>query len=154
MRVSLRLNGTTLSRHHKTIFQVSYRFKLHLRPPHLAAEQGFNIKDIPALPPNKTVIDIFSDLLRYLYQSTKEHIRQRLGSNMWESFHNNIDFVLGHPNGWEGKQQSEMRHAAISAGLVASESEAMKRISFVTEGEASLHFCLNKIPDALEKYVT
>jgi hypothetical protein len=131
-----------------------YRFKLHLRPPHLAAEQGFDIKDVPALPPNKTVIDIFSDLLRYLYQCTKEHIRQQLGNDMWESLRSNIDFVLGHPNGWEGKQQHEMRQAAIAAGLVANESEVTKRISFVTEGEASLHFCLNKIPDVLQKYVS
>ena len=130
------------------------RFKLHLRPPHLAAEQGFNIEDVPALPPNKTVVDIFSDLLRYLYQCTKEHIRQQLGNDMWESLRSNIDFVLSHPNGWEGKQQYEMRQAAIAAGLVANESEVTKQISFVTEGEASLHFCLNKIPDALEKYVS
>ena len=80
------------------------RFKLHLRPPHLAAEQGFNIEDVPALPPNKTVVDIFSDLLRYLYQCTKEHIRQQLGNDMWESLRSNIDFVLSHPDGWEGKK--------------------------------------------------
>ena len=61
------------------------------------------------------------------------------------------NFVLGHPNGREGKQQYEMRPAAIAAGLVANESEVTKRISFVTEGAASLHFCLNNIPDILEK---
>jgi hypothetical protein len=134
--------------------QNDYRFKLHLRPPHLAAEQGFDIDDVPALPQNKTAIDIFSDLLRYLYQCAEEHIRQQQGNDMWESFHDNIDFVLSHPNGWEGKQQYEMRQAVIAAGLVANESEVSKRVSFVTEGEASLHFCLNKIPDALEKYVS
>ena len=47
-----------------------------------------------------------------------------------------------------------MRQAAIAAGLVANELGVTKRISFVTEGEASLHFGLNKIPDALEKYVS
>jgi len=47
-----------------------------------------------------------------------------------------------------------MRRAAISAGLVANLAEASERISFVTEGEASLHFCLNKISAALKKYVS
>jgi len=127
-------------------------FKLHLRPPHLITEQGFNVKDIPPLPRNKTVIDIFSDLLTYMYKSTKRYIRERQGDDIWESVGTNIEFILSHPNGWEGKQQSEMRRAAITAGLVANASEATDRISFVTEGEASLHFCLNKIPAALQKY--
>ncbi len=71
---------------------------------------------------------------------------------MLKSVGNNIEFILSHPNGWEGKQQSEMRRAAINAGLVNA-NEALERISFVTEGEASLHFCLNKIPDTFAKYV-
>ncbi|KAF8632108.1 hypothetical protein AX15_002039 [Amanita polypyramis BW_CC] len=125
-------------------------FKLHLRPSHLVAEQRFDIEDIPPLPSNKAVIDIFADLLRYLYQSTNQYIRERQGNDIWESVSTNIEFVLSHPNGWEGRQQSDMRYAAIEAGLVEDEDEALKHINFVTEGEASLHFCLNKIPTALE----
>jgi hypothetical protein len=130
------------------------RFKLHLRPPHLVAEQGFNVKDIPPLPPNKTVIDIFGDLLGYLYESTKKYIQERQGNAIFESVGANIDFVLSHPNGWEGRQQSEMSHAAITAGLVNDMSDALKRISFVTEGEAGLHFCLNNIPTTIDEYVS
>ena len=88
-----------------------------------------------------------------MYKSTKRYIRERQGNDIWESVGTNVEFILSHPNGWEGKQQSEMRRAAITAGLVANASEATDRISFVTEGEASLHFCLNKIPTALQKYV-
>ena len=29
-----------------------------------------------------------------------------------------IDFVLPHPNGWEGTQQSDMRRAAVLARLI------------------------------------
>ncbi|KAF8632436.1 hypothetical protein AX15_001879 [Amanita polypyramis BW_CC] len=65
-----------------------------------------------------------------------------------------MHFILSHPNGWEGKQQADMRRAAISAGLVRTTSEAVERVTFVTEGEASLHFCLNKIPLAMEKYAS
>ena len=88
-----------------------------------------------------------------MYKSTKQYIRERQGDDTWDSVGNNVEFILSHPNGWEGKQQSEMRRAAINAGLVATVSEASERISFVTEGEASLHFCLNKIPTASQKYV-
>ena len=133
---------------------IDIRFKLHLRPPHLVAEQGFNVKDIPPLPPNKTVIDVFGDLLGYLYESTKKYIQERQGNTIFESVGANIDFVLSHPNGWEGKQQSEMRCAAIIAGLVNDMSGALKRISFVTEGEAGLHFCLKNIPTTLDEYVS
>ncbi|KAF8333728.1 hypothetical protein F5887DRAFT_1286197 [Amanita rubescens] len=103
-------------------------FKLHLRPPRLAAEQGFNAGDLPPLPRNKTAIAIYST--------------QR---------NDDINFILSHPNGWEGRQQSEMRNAAISAGLVKNEAEALDQVSFVTEGEASLHYCLNNIPTVLER---
>ncbi len=72
---------------------------------------------------------------------------------MWNSVEDDINFILSHPNGWEGRQQSEMRNAAISAGLVKNEAEALDRVSFVTEGEASLHYCLNNIPTVLERLV-
>ncbi|KAF8632112.1 hypothetical protein AX15_002043 [Amanita polypyramis BW_CC] len=128
-------------------------FKLHLRPAYLVAEQGFDTGTIRPLPPNKTVIDVFADLLRYLYKSTKQYIRDRQGNEIWECVGENIEFILSHPNGWEGKQQSEMRRAAISGGLVPNETDALKRVSFVTEGEASLHFCLRKTLGAIENHM-
>ena len=63
-----------------------------------------------------------------------------------------IDFVLSHPNGWEGTQQSEMRRAAVLAGLVPDNESGHARLSFVTEGEASLHFTIrNGLPAAAMK---
>ncbi len=56
-------------------------------------------------------------------------------------------FVLSHPNGWEGTQQSQMRTAAILAGLIPDTPTGNARLSFVTEGEASLHFAIqNGLP--------
>ncbi|KAM6497401.1 hypothetical protein JOM56_007874 [Amanita muscaria] len=117
-------------------------FKLHLRPPQLVPSQKFEIQKLCSLPKNKTPVQVFGDFLKYLFQSTKTYI---MDSELWSwnSLGKNIYFVLSHPNGWEGKQQSHMRKAAIAAGLV-DKSEASERISFVSEGEASLHFCLNK----------
>ncbi|KAM6497429.1 hypothetical protein JOM56_007902 [Amanita muscaria] len=119
-------------------------FKLHLRPPHLTPNQEFELQKLRSFPKNKTPVQVFGDLLRYLFKSTKKYITD-LELCSWDSVERNIDFILSHPNGWEGKQQSQMRKAAIAADLV-DKSQAVERISFVSEGEASLHFCLNKKP--------
>ena len=52
------------------------------------------------------------------------------------------EFVLAHPNGWEGAQQAKMRRAAVYGRLVPDTPEGRARIRFVTEGEASLHACV------------
>ena len=58
-----------------------------------------------------------------------------------------IDFVLPHPNGWGVSQQSEMRRAAVLADLISDTTAGHARLSFVTEGEASLHFSIqNGLP--------
>ncbi|KAF7362767.1 hypothetical protein MVEN_00626400 [Mycena venus] len=95
-------------------WQHAHWFKLHLRPPVVDGTT-----DIPPLPYRKTAVNVFGDFLRYLFDR----------------------FVIAHPNGWEGKQQSQMREAAVMAGLIP-ESDAGERLRFVTEGEASLHFCI------------
>jgi len=61
---------------------------------------------------------------------------------MWSSVQKDIQFVLSHPNGWEGFQQSQMRKAAVLAGLISDTPDEHARITFVTEGEASLHFAI------------
>ena len=66
---------------------------------------------------------------------------------IWNSVKSHIDFVLSHPNGWEGTQQSEMRRAAVLAGLIPDNPSGHSRLSFVTEGEPSLHFSVqNGLP--------
>jgi hypothetical protein len=58
-----------------------------------------------------------------------------------------IDFVISHPNGWEGYQQTQMREAVVKAGFVPDTREGHARVNFVTEGEASLHFSIrNGLP--------
>ena len=55
--------------------------------------------------------------------------------NLWEKLEPTTEYVLSHPNGWEGGQQTLMREAADT-------EDGRSRLSFVTEGEASLHFCI------------
>jgi hypothetical protein len=101
---------------------------------------------LPPLPRGKTVIDVFSDYMHYLYNCAKDFICDTHvnGASMWASMEERIEFVLSHPNGWYGAQQDQIRIAAVRAGLIPHTNEGHSRIHFVTEGEASLHFCIQK----------
>ncbi|KAL4065607.1 hypothetical protein V8B97DRAFT_1875242 [Scleroderma yunnanense] len=118
-------------------------WKLHLRPRNMPSTH-INDSDIPALPPSKTVIEILGDFMRYLFQCAKTYIEEshENGRAMWTSFQDNIDFVLSHPNGWKGPQQSQIRQAAVMAGLVPDTPNGQARIQLITEDEATLHYCL------------
>ncbi|KAJ7734374.1 hypothetical protein DFH07DRAFT_844923 [Mycena maculata] len=112
-------------------------FKLHLRP-------DLNNPDIPPLPHRKTATSVLADFLRYLFECAKIYIEEThpSGHALWLSLQHNIHFVWAHPNGWEGKQQNQMRDAAVVAGLIPNSDAGHERLRFVTEGEASLHFCV------------
>ena len=95
------------------------------------------------------MVEVFGDFLRYLLECASSYIQSTHanGDDLWNSVKFDIDFVLSHPNGWEGSQQSEMRRAAVLAGLVPDNANGHARLSFVTEGEASLHFSVqNGLP--------
>ncbi|TFK33569.1 hypothetical protein BDQ12DRAFT_738725 [Crucibulum laeve] len=128
-------------------------FKLHLRPKTQSAAHV--TAAIPPLPLGKSAIDVLSDFLRYLYRCARTYIEDTHanGADLWRSVEKNIDFVLTHPNGWEGHQQSQMRRAAVLAGLVPDDAAGQSRITFVTEGEASLHYCIQSglTTDAMKK---
>ncbi|KAF9480733.1 hypothetical protein BDN70DRAFT_931447 [Pholiota conissans] len=119
-------------------------FKLHLRSkggPKLAKEIT---KNIPPLPLNKTVVEVFADFLFYLFKCASNYIQDAHpnGVDLWASVKGEIYFVLSHPNGWGGAQQADMRRAAVTAGLIPNTTAGHARLSFVTEGEASLHFAV------------
>ena len=128
------------------------RFKLHLRS---KVGAGRSVGDeLPPLPLNKTVVEVFADFLRYLLECASSYIQDTHanGPDLWNSVKAHIDFVLSHPNGWEGTQQTEMRRAAVLAGLVPDNASGHARLSFVTEGEASLHFSVhNGLPSGAMK---
>lgn len=127
-------------------------FKLHLRP---NSQSTLDIsKQLPPLPPDKTIVQVFADFLRYLFQCAESYIQQTHanGHDLWASVEHDIDYVLSHPNGWEGFQQAQMRKAAVLAGLIPDDATGHSRISFVTEGEASLHFSIeNGLPPDVMK---
>ncbi|KAF9047811.1 hypothetical protein BJ165DRAFT_1468259 [Panaeolus papilionaceus] len=117
-------------------------FKLHLRPK-TKATAHLNGK-IPPLPPGKTAITVFADFLRYLHKCARSYIEERHsnGDEIWRTLRPDAHYVLTHPNGWEGAQQSQMRQAAVLAGLIKDSRSGNARLTFLSEGEASLHFCV------------
>jgi hypothetical protein len=97
------------------------------------------------LPKGKSLQDVFVDFIRYLFDSAKIFIQESepVGKELWENLQGNIDLVLSHPNGWEGPQQEFLRKAVVRAAIF-TEKEASSRVSFVTEGEATFHFCVTE----------
>ncbi|KAJ7057214.1 hypothetical protein C8F01DRAFT_1061528 [Mycena amicta] len=114
-------------------------FKLHLRPGSVALDV-----QIPPLPNTKTGVDIFADFLEYMLKCARTYIVEHYpsGDALWVTLEDTIEFILTHPNGWLGEQQAQMRVAAVRAGLVPDTAADHARIHFVTEGEASLNFCI------------
>ena len=115
------------------------RFKLHIRPN--AQSSGYVSNKIPPLPQGKSAVDVFADFLRYLHQCAWTFIEETHANGV-ELCHSLKEFVLTYPNGWEGAQQSVMRTAAVQAGLIPDNEDGHSHLSFLTEGEASLHFCV------------
>ncbi|TFK70334.1 hypothetical protein BDN72DRAFT_870392 [Pluteus cervinus] len=117
-------------------------FKLRLRP--RTMKLNMNGMRLSPLPKGKAAVDVFGDFLAYLFRCTKSFIidTHANGAALWNAVENDIQFVLSHPNGWEGPQQSKMRRSAIYGKLIPDSNEGKARIRFVTEGEASLHACI------------
>lgn len=117
------------------------RWKLHLRPKGLASSQVTD-NDLPPLPQNKSAAEVLSDFMKYLFNCARTYIQDSYSVELWNSVEDNIDFVLTHPNGWQGPQQGQIRRAAVSAGLISDTADGHARLQLLTEGEASLHFCI------------
>ncbi|EIW83972.1 hypothetical protein CONPUDRAFT_50452 [Coniophora puteana RWD-64-598 SS2] len=118
-------------------------FKLRLRP--RTMHLNMNGMRLPPLPRHKSPVDVFGDFLAYLFHCTRAFITDThaAGAALWKALERpGLQFVLSHPNGWEGAQQSKMRRAAVYGGLIPDTDEGRARVRFVTEGEASLHACV------------
>ncbi|KAJ2928087.1 hypothetical protein H1R20_g9022, partial [Candolleomyces eurysporus] len=118
-------------------------FKLHIRPKRAGLDRI--TASIPPLPPGKTVIRVLADFLRYFRECAMVYIKgaHPNGEDLWRSISSDIEYVISHPNGWEGYQQSQIRSAIVLAGLVPDTVSGNARVTFLTEGEASLHFAID-----------
>ncbi|KAF8695037.1 ATP binding, partial [Rhizoctonia solani] len=116
-------------------------FKLHLHPNDMQAKHELKLDD---LPPGVSLRQIYSDFLRYLLKHTKAYFEDRIinGKNIWERHSPTMEVVIAHPNGWGVREQAFLRIAAVDAGF-SSSNQAASKVRFVTEAEASVHFCIH-----------
>ncbi|KEP54004.1 heat shock 70 kDa protein 12A [Rhizoctonia solani 123E] len=123
-------NGWTLAK----------RFKLHLHPSEMRAKHSIKVE---ALPNGLTLSRIYADFMKYLLKHTVPFFKDRIvdGPTIWEAYKDTATFVIGHPNGYSLREQDFLRKAAIDGGLVGA-ADAKSRVRFVTEAEASVHFCI------------
>ena len=61
---------------------------------------------LPALSRGKSSVHVFGDFLGYLFRCMRSFIIDTHvnDSTMWRAVENDLQFVLSHPNGWEGAQ--------------------------------------------------
>ena len=116
---------------------------MHLSPDSLQSVTP-GPRRVTALPIGKTIVNVLADFLLYLLSCTRRFVAETHanGESLWASVQTRMEFVLSHPNGWGGPQQAKMRQAAVLAGLISDDASGHARITFVTEGEASLNFCI------------
>ena len=90
-----------------------------------------------------TVETIYSDFLQYLLNNTKTFFVTRTpnGATVWQQLIDDAEFVIAHPNAWGLREQHVLRRAAVRADYVSG-AQADIRVRFVSEGEASVHFCI------------
>ncbi|GAB1528561.1 hypothetical protein RhiTH_011755, partial [Rhizoctonia solani] len=115
-------------------------FKLHLHP----KEPRNNDMKLDQLPPGISLHQIYSDFLGYLFKHTKVFVEKRmaLGKQKWNKYSPTMEVVIAHPNGWGPLEQDFLRKAAVASGFVDWE-RASTQVQFVTEAEASIHYCMH-----------
>ncbi|QRV77741.1 heat shock protein 70 kDa 12B [Ceratobasidium sp. AG-Ba] len=121
-------------------WRLAKHFKLHLHPEDMKTKHELKLRPLPVGVPLR---QIYSDFLGYLLRQTKQFFEERVldGVSVWDKNHSSMEVVLAHPNGWGIREQTFLRLAAVDAGL-AEPASASSKIRFVTEAEASVHFCI------------
>lgn len=121
-------------------WRLAKHFKLHLHPRDMRARHDL---ELDPLPEGVSLRKIYADFLGYILQNTRSYFELHIvdGALIWENYHSKMEVVIAHPNGWGLREQAFLRTAAVEAGF-ASEANSRSRIKFVTEAEASVHFCL------------
>ncbi|KAG8692795.1 hypothetical protein FRC11_003366, partial [Ceratobasidium sp. 423] len=116
-------------------------FKLHLHPDDMKANHDLKLDD---LPPGVGLKQIYSDFLKYLLKHTRSYFQDRVldGEEVWRRYSPTMEVVIAHPNGWGIREQTFLRSAAVAAGF-STAGQASRKVRFVTEAEASVHFCIH-----------
>ncbi|KAH7100092.1 hypothetical protein BKA62DRAFT_831207 [Auriculariales sp. MPI-PUGE-AT-0066] len=107
-------------------------FKLHLHPASVKTNAGAAL-EIPSLPHGVTLKQVYTHWLQYIYAHATSFFREQSldGPTIWDRVKDRVEIILAIPNGWDLSQQD------ISPGR-----HDPKRLMFVSEAEASVHYGL------------
>lgn len=99
--------------------------------------------EVPALPAGVTLKKVYKHFLKYLWDHAQNFFVNNTvdGERIWSRLGDKANIVLATPNGWDTTQQGFLRQAMIDAGIISKQDE--ERLTFVTEGEASVHYALH-----------
>ncbi|KAH7100087.1 hypothetical protein BKA62DRAFT_707558 [Auriculariales sp. MPI-PUGE-AT-0066] len=117
-------------------------FKLHLHPASMKTNAGAGL-EIPPLPRGVTLKQVYTHFLRYIYAHTTAFFRDQSldGQTIWDRVKDRVEIVLAVPNGWDLPQQTFLRDVVVLAGVLPPGHDP-KRLMFVSEAEASVHYGL------------
>ncbi|KAB5589322.1 hypothetical protein CTheo_7229 [Ceratobasidium theobromae] len=96
-----------------------------------------------ALPFGVSLRQIYSDYVGYLLKHTQAYFEDRIidGRKTWDCYKPTLEVVMAHPPGWGIRERFFLRTAVVDTGFV-NHYNASRRVKFVTEAEASAHFCI------------
>ncbi|ELU37938.1 hypothetical protein AG1IA_08033 [Rhizoctonia solani AG-1 IA] len=122
-------------------------FKLHLHPQSMRSQDRLTLYPLPF---GVSLSKVYTDFLGYLLRHTRTFFEEHIidGPQIWKTCASNILIVMAHPNGWATREQNFMRQALMDVGPEYKNYQ----VTFVTEGEASVHFCMfnSNMESALE----
>ncbi|KZV88112.1 hypothetical protein EXIGLDRAFT_722966 [Exidia glandulosa HHB12029] len=115
-------------------------FKLLLHPERLRQQNKITP---PKLPPGVTVEKVYRDFIGYVFKHAQKFVQETSvdADEVTARTSLNYHVVLAIPNGWDAVQQGFLRKVLVDAGVFPYNFDA-RRLSFVTESEASVHFAI------------
>ncbi|EJD39199.1 hypothetical protein AURDEDRAFT_171787 [Auricularia subglabra TFB-10046 SS5] len=121
--------------------ELAYWFKLWLHPADMCRQSNI---EPPPLPAGVTINRVYEDFLRFAFGHARDYFKTYYtdGARLWERLQSSFDLVFAIPNGWGSTQQSIIRDAVAAAGILPR-NYALRRLAFVSEAEASVHFALD-----------
>lgn len=142
-------------------WRMAKHFKLNLHPSDLTNKHKLRVRrrqfshtevscmsdlktlGFSALPTGVTISQIYADFLGYLLRHTQAYFEDHIldGPRIWKTYAPTLEVVIAHPNGWGIREQAFLRLAAVEAGFTKA-VDADTKVHFVSEAEASVHFCM------------
>ena len=101
------------------------------------------LPDLPPLPSGTTLLDVYSDFLKYLVRHTSERLIELTGESLWSQNAEEVEIVLTHPNMWGPEQREFLLEAVIKSQLISRE-RASQSVHFVPEAEAAARYSVSR----------